>query len=623
MASSGDLVRQSQHRSEGYERTTQAELREQIELLSAQISSLKDTETHPQPNPALSAPKTTLESSSHGTAAVLSAQEQAVASQQQVTRSPEEDAAFIEARAQPHRKAAAHAALQYPEKMAKYVKLQTWGEAYNIIIDELDHASNGGPLPAHFGDLSMPDADSCYYRLQYLWKKLGKILCDLSDFDALRTNMDKFYEFAICIREAHCLFRAVSIPCRVFADVLATGWSLEEMRLLQSMMVDYVHEEPLIWSKRDVDAICTALHEATKMHAENGKVIPLAAGSAVQNASPRGPDELSNDNQVLAQHQASNDDNARYGLPIVLQPLQPVHAHPTSGDPIGQIQGAVPVIQIPNTNGDLDVMEIDNDSVAITSQHQLRAAGLPDASDIEHYCKNWTEDKCYDKRCNLTYNNAAPELRAAAETSEVLMTSAPTTPQTHLQPQIRAGMSSIYCKFVAKNSCRDGKNCRFSHDPALAPRSMQQPIGDIAVGGAAFNGANFVLPAAVARRRTYNIECRHEQNGQFCKSNQCMYKHLDTRSKNFGSTVQIPNGTHPRPRNNQVRAPNDNTFNASHVNNLGPVLNSQTQQSQRPQRSQTRRQGKDNQAGRPPPQCYTYGQFGHKSTRCQQPSGTG
>jgi len=620
MASSSDLVRQSQHRPEGYDQTTaapQAELREQIKLLSAQISSLKGAETPPQPNPAYIAPKATAEPSSHGTATVFSAQEQVVASQEQVTRSPKEEAAFIEARAQPHRKAVAHAALQYPEKLAKYVKLQTWGEAYNIIIDELVQAANGGPLPTHFADLLMPDADSCYYRLQYLWKKLGKILYDLSDFDALRTNVDKFYEFAICMREAHCLFRAVSFPCRIFADVLATGWSLEEMRLLQSMMVDYVHEEPLIWSKRDVDAICTALHEATEMHAENGKLILLAAGSAAQNASSRVPDEPCNNNSVLGQQQASNDENARYGLPI-LRPLQPVHSHSTAGNPIGQIQNPVPFLQIPNTNSEPDVMEIDNDSVAITYQHQLGAASLSDASHIEQYCKNWTESKCYDNRCNRIYDNAVPELRAAAEASEVPMTSAPTKPQMHPQSQFRAGKASTYCKFVANNSCRDANNCRFSHDPALAPRSMQQPIGDIAMGGAALNGPNCVLPAALARRQNYNIECMHEQNGQFCKSNQCMYKHFDMRSKNFGSK-----GTHPRPRNNQIRAPNDYTFNASHMNNLGSVLPSQTQQGQRLQHSQTRRHGKDNQVDRPPPQCYTCGQFGHKSNRCQQPSGTG
>ncbi|KAJ4992466.1 hypothetical protein SVAN01_02175 [Stagonosporopsis vannaccii] len=168
MASHDDRPRQIQHYSGSLEQITaklQNEIRENFNILSAQISSLKDSKSHPQPSQAWTAPQAAEEPTDQGTASILSDQDHAVTSQQTITWSPEDEAALKEARAQPHQKANAYAALQHPQKLAKYMKLQTWGEAYNIIIDELVHAAGGGSSPSHLKDLNMPDAHACYYRL--------------------------------------------------------------------------------------------------------------------------------------------------------------------------------------------------------------------------------------------------------------------------------------------------------------------------------------------------------------------------------------------------------------------------------------------------------------------------
>lgn len=420
-----DPAQQSQRQFENLERaasTLQAEMREQIQILTAQVSSLKDTKYPPQHSQVSNSSQSTMEPSSHGKILALSAQERAVTSQQQTTCSPEEEAAFIEARAQPHRKAVLDAAQQYPEKLAKYVRLQTWGEVYNIIIDELICAENGGPPSMHVGDLQMPDSIACYHRLQDLWTKLAKIMTSYPEIDALRINVDTFYEFAMCLREAHCLFRVVSHHCNCyFADVLATGWDLEFMRILQMQMVDYVHEEPLLWSKRDVDAICTALHEASRMFTGNGASVSFAAKFAVQNASLNNLDESSNANQAVAQQQVSNSSKMQNGQQLVVLPVQSVHAKAAARNPDGQVQVAVPNLQMPNTDAGLDLMDIDNVSVPIVHQNQTIAASFPDPNNINDYCNNWANNKCHNKNCKRIHQHVPPQLRSAAACCEGLM----------------------------------------------------------------------------------------------------------------------------------------------------------------------------------------------------------
>ncbi|KAJ4344967.1 hypothetical protein N0V95_006045 [Ascochyta clinopodiicola] len=144
---------------------------------------------------------------------------------------PRHDAAMVAARSAPQQMANIRAVEELKQKAATFSKLQAYGQAYSIVIGQLKDAQSGGPSPTFVEDLQMPDAEACYYRLESLWSRVLQAINDRG-VEHLRANIDLFYTFAICMREAHCLLRVLQYYGCDVSQLIGTGWDLEDMEIL-------------------------------------------------------------------------------------------------------------------------------------------------------------------------------------------------------------------------------------------------------------------------------------------------------------------------------------------------------------------------------------------------------
>ncbi|KAF2623563.1 hypothetical protein BU25DRAFT_424816 [Macroventuria anomochaeta] len=532
--------------------------------------------------------------------------------QEQPKWGPSEESALTTARSMPQQKANACTELQHQDRMA-CSKLQTYGEAYKIIINQLIDAENGGP-PPHLCDLQMPDAEACYYRLRTLWDTATEINRTTAGAEELRTNLGKFYKFAFCMREAHCLLRVLNHYGFTFSAVLATGWDLDKMRSLQTAMINFVYEEPLIWSKPDVDAICAALQIVSNRKAQ---FVGCPSVSFALVVAPK---------QVAATQ--SKDIPNRGNPPVVQQPAGnavqqgqaalPAHAGNLLKQIIGlqptQAQPSAPVSQHTDTNSNADLVQLDSAPVNALSQIQnlvnaqsLVNAGAtanvdisakvfcaPDGKVVNHtyprkYCDNRSKKKCKNQRCyrlHLHYpagSNLLPALPGVPSASGPSHAQSGFENANHFQ-QVTQGAQNVQptaqgtkqppqkevtcqhddangkhctrqsCKFLHINPRPAKYNANAAIIDAITLRTAQQSFGRAIMAGAASNGNNRSTAAAEQRPDNRpNIPCQYEKkNGGFCQNANCVYKHSDPRSKAYRAV----NNGHPAGR--QQRGPQGN-----------------------------------------------------------------
>lgn len=159
-------------------------------------------------------------------------------------------------------------------------------QAYGILIQQLKGYREGGPHPNRnfIQELGMHDIRSCIYRLRLLWKRQSRAI-QINDIEQLRLNTEVYAETAICLREAHCIMHMLLYYESKWWDVAEAGWNLDQMRELQAEMVPWAHEDPLVYTKLDVDAICQALQnvhdqhtfaQASRASKQQQKIVPLA-----------------------------------------------------------------------------------------------------------------------------------------------------------------------------------------------------------------------------------------------------------------------------------------------------------------------------------------------------------
>ncbi|KAF9697964.1 hypothetical protein EKO04_004429 [Ascochyta lentis] len=462
-----------------------------------------------------------------------------------------QDAAMALARSLPQQKADAYYDGELKRTVATCSKIQTYGQAYNIVIEQLKSAQNGGPTPTFVSDLQMPDAEACYYRLESLWNRALQAI-NHRGVEHLRTNIDLFYTFAICMREAHCLLRVLHYYGCDVSQLVGTGWDLDGMRRLQSELVDFAHEEPFIWSKPDVDAICTALQAAHNQHALLTGSQPSRFG-VVESCEPEASDP-------------------------VAQPIaQPIY-HPVD-------------YQAPT--------EMEVDQAPQTCSFFLNKGGCTKVGDARRPCN-------FDHPENLKYNTACPNLKnsqcrfgdiGCRYRHDIANTPTPTgaspsgkkrdpglgssycrghqqgncrkgdhctwlhdTPPPGLLYQnvapsnfttdnpFQSGGQKTPCQFLAKGSCKySDTQCKYSHDPAVFAnhKTIPQPLGDATMGGAASNGDN------THQRPRSEMPCRNENNGRHCTKLSCWFAHMNPQSAAYTDANGYAAGDEMEPQNSR------------------------------------------------------------------------
>ncbi|KAH6629256.1 hypothetical protein C7974DRAFT_413068 [Boeremia exigua] len=373
---------------------------------------------------------------------------------------PEEQAdmmrdAVAQARAEPQRVADESAKNQTQKRIDDFARMERHGRAYEIIIDELIDTANGGAPPMHLKELKMPDVNACYYRLRELWARLENLMCNTSCVTELCNNFDKQSKFAICMREAHCLFRVVYYYGGECDDVLATGWDLRGVRWIQNAIVDFVHEDPLKQSKNDVDAICSLLQHVYDVKAQTvnaGNVSFARLMGASQPAAPTDDKKPANDIQMTDEAEATNDkplvateankdelkfeDDRQPGEMVVKRVFIKQKTPQPANAPKQDQQGQASVDAMDTSTG--------------VGQAQL------DPHDRKNYCNNWAKGRCNSSACHRFHSHFQPT-----------PTPNPPAQQPAQQPaQLPAPAPVARCRFFAAGNCRLGNNCPYSHTQA-------------------------------------------------------------------------------------------------------------------------------------------------------------
>jgi hypothetical protein len=135
-------------------------------------------------------------------------------------------------------------------------------QAYSTIISQNKHFRDGGPPPNldFIEELGMREPQACLHRLKALWEKQAAIIQECQ-VQKLHEDLEIYLSFALCVREAYCLFHMLLYHGTDRAAIVNFGWELAPMRRLQAKVADYAHEEPLKHSKIDIDAVCYALQD--------------------------------------------------------------------------------------------------------------------------------------------------------------------------------------------------------------------------------------------------------------------------------------------------------------------------------------------------------------------------
>ncbi|KAG9199911.1 hypothetical protein G6514_007811 [Epicoccum nigrum] len=435
------------------------------------------------------------------------------------------------------------------EKEAWYKKVEDRMWLYDQAIYELGIHQYGGPIPTSVVALQVPDVQACYIRLVQLWKDLD--LDGTYDLQKLRTCKDSLYSFAIGMREAHFLLHLLVFYGDSRTNLGETGWSLSHMRWLQSDMVPYAYELPLVHSKSDVDMICQVLEkccpEQPLLKRQFMSVDPPAAAQS-QTANV---DTMLTDGHCpyFAQGICRNINTCTLGHPEHLRKaaacadfnthgickwgLGCSYAHIRFQPDAAQIHAAQALApQVVNA--------VVPAAGPITYALNGRGEQV-NALDPNNYCKNWYMNKCNNDQCPRIHQNP-PQGLVQQPRQVQLHPSSNFSNVNHFQNGGQGAQSvsqpatnnTQVCRQFAKGGvCKFSDKCRFSHD-------ITQQLGDTQMGGAAVNGDNHNAgpPAAVARNPRFNKPCKNETNGQACSNNNCMFIHSNLNSRTHATTNQ-------------------------------------------------------------------------------------
>ncbi|UPX20436.1 uncharacterized protein EKO05_0010667 [Ascochyta rabiei] len=479
-----------------------------------------------------------------------------------------QNTAMVLARSVPQQMADVRAAEELKQKTATLSKLQAYGQAYSIVIGQLKDAQNGGPTPTFVEDLQMPDAEACYYRLESLWNRVLQAINDRS-VEHLRANIDLFYAFAICMREAHCLLRVLHYYGYDVSQLVETGWDLVGMRRLQSELVDFAHEEPFIWSKPDVDAICTALQAAYNEQALSTGSQPPRFAAAI--GSSQEPEVLAEIEQHLGQ--------------VVQQPsiVQPVYyprqvpvAVPCVQPPVGYTNHQAPTTNpLPHyaDTAEHEVMKIDQTSqicpffqdrgcTKVGDARRPCKYDHPESMKYEVFCPTLMQGSpCQfgDEGCRYRHNGLhgnhvnipQPQAQPFANVGAVAL--ANTTIPGGTAPngkQRDPALEGSYCRAHQKGHCRKGDHCSWLHDISphglLYQNAAQVPVGPLHpqsnfTAENYFQNGRLGAQSAIPQVLETKSPCRHLARGS-CRypDDLCKYSHDPAVFASHGMVLPQP-----------------------------------------------------------------------------------
>ncbi|OSS47310.1 hypothetical protein B5807_09983 [Epicoccum nigrum] len=442
------------------------------------------------------------------------------------------------------------------EKEAWYKKVEDRMWLYDQAIYELGIHQYGGPIPTSVVALQVPDVQACYIRLVQLWKDLD--LNGTYDLQKLRTCKDSLYSFAISMREAHFLLHLLVFYGDSCTNLGETGWSLSHMRWLQSDMVPYASELPLVHSKSDVDMICQVLEKYCPEQ-------PLLKRQFVSVDTPAAVDTMLTDGHCpyFAQGICRNINTCTLGHPEHLRKAAACADLNTHGICKWGLGCSYAHIRLQPDAAQIHAAQLDAaqfNTVQLNAAQALvphvntavPAAGLiayalngrgeqVNALDPNNYCKNWYMNKCNNDQCPRIHQN--PPQGLVQQLRQVqLHPSSDFSNVNHFQNGGQGAQSvsqpatnnTQVCRQFAKGEvCKFGDKCRFSHN-------VTQQVGDTQMGGAAVNGDNHNAgaPAAVARNPRFNKPCKNETNGRACSNNNCMFIHSNLNSRTYATTNQ-------------------------------------------------------------------------------------
>lgn len=410
-------------------------------------------------------------------------------------------------------KAAEIAAWQRRSKEADLTKFFIYCQAYDTIIQQHKHFRNGGPPPnsTFIDELGMPDAQACICRLKTLWNKHSKVI-EACDIKKLSIDNEMFMVFALCMREAHCLLHMLLYYGSDWTVDNSGDWQLGTMRKLQAEMVDFAHDEPLKYSKPDVDAICLALQHVSDKQAQsqNPQLALSELANLYQQIAPAqipitfpggvvpGDVALSTSADQHSVHNAQYGYSAQPGTSIQLAPSTQYGLAVQSAPGFTTNQGLAPscVAQATHAEVDGNPMEIDKVCYYFEKKGGCNRAETtcPDQhpSHMKHntFCPRLLNGKlcrfgeigCRHRHDIFPVDGDQSSMSSVAEPVFDLGLRVPVAAATAPNGRVLdLGLLKNYCRDYGRGRCPRGNRCSYIHTEIPSELALQPSVQPVAV----------------------------------------------------------------------------------------------------------------------------------------------